>query len=435
MKNLNIKNSISETTNTSDIKKKIAVLGVGNVGGKVIQHIINKNFNEVDLILLDSELQELNLSEAPKKIQLGKKLLKGLGAGVNPELGRDSVIESYDEIKNALKDMDIVFVVAGLGGGTGTGASSEIVKIAKENHCLVVSFVSTPFSWEKKRLNIAKEGVKKLEEVSDHVIVFSNDTIFEDAQLNDIGMKEVFKIMDNTLYQAIRNVYSNYIKNHKKGEKMLPLIIGGVALAVTGYGLTYGLKEYIQNNDKEYLVEEIGDNFINGMEDFGRKIADFGDSLIYGDEDETKPQNSIEKLDVINSTFFELLLPQFLVSYSKFKNLPNLEMKQFYILKPKLEHDLSTLTDKSKIELDAYIKKIAKGMYAVKVELDEIELLCNGNNNFNSFTKATKKKIKKTYSMMNKLIKVYKYHLENGKLSKKYKKVLDEIETSANKIV
>ncbi len=396
MENLNIKNSISETTNTSDTKKKIAVLGVGNVGGKVIQNIMNKNFNEVDLILLDSELQELNLSEAPKKIQLGKKLLKGLGAGVNPELGRYSVIESYDEIKNALKDMDIVFVVAGLGGGTGTGASNEIVKIAKENHCLVVSFVSTPFSWEgKKRLNIAKEGLKKLEEVSDHVIVFSNDTIFEDAQLDDIGMKEVFKIMENILYQAIRNVYSNYIKNHKKGEKMLPLIIGGVALAATGYGVRMLMEDEPciclepskGEEEKERKRKEKEENKNKKRSKvlvmYDNKLEEFYKTKI------RKLHSTLEKIDSLD---FEYKEREFKNREENFIMLLDLNSKKYASV---------NLSKKDVKKVKKYMKILKDFEEYFDLELEELSKLLEKSNDYESYSKSEKNFIQKLLYLNN----------------------------------
>lgn len=130
---------------------KISVIGVGGGGCNMINHMIQEGTHKIDLIAANTDLQVLNISKAPKKIQLGVKLTKGLGAGMKPEIGRDSAVESYEDIKNALSGVDIVFVAAGLGGGTGTGAAAIIAKAAKEVGSLTVSVVTKPFTWEGKK--------------------------------------------------------------------------------------------------------------------------------------------------------------------------------------------------------------------------------------------------------------------------------------------
>lgn len=135
----------------SDNVAKIAVIGVGGGGCNMINHMINEGSHKIDLIAANTDLQVLHISKAPKKIQLGLKLTKGLGAGMKPEIGRDSAVESYEEIKGSLKGADIVFIAAGLGGGTGTGAAAIIAKAAKEIGALTVSVVTKPFTWEGKK--------------------------------------------------------------------------------------------------------------------------------------------------------------------------------------------------------------------------------------------------------------------------------------------
>ena len=126
----------------SDNVAKIAVIGVGGGGCNMINHMINEGSHKIDLIAANTDLQVLHISKAPKKIQLGLKLTKGLGAGMKPEVGRDSAVESYEEIKATLKGADIIFIAAGLGGGTGTGAAAIIAKAAKEIGALTVSVVT-----------------------------------------------------------------------------------------------------------------------------------------------------------------------------------------------------------------------------------------------------------------------------------------------------
>lgn len=190
----------------SDNVAKISVIGIGGGGCNMINHMIKEGSQKVDLIAANTDLQVLHISQAPKKIQLGIKLTKGLGAGMKPEIGRDSAVESFEEIKTALKGADIVFIAAGLGGGTGTGAAAIVAKAAKEAGALTVSVVTKPFTWEgKKRAGLANLGLEELKKVSDSIIVVPNDRLLEIIDEN-VGMKDAFKIIDNILYQAVNGM-------------------------------------------------------------------------------------------------------------------------------------------------------------------------------------------------------------------------------------
>ena len=190
----------------SDNVAKIAVIGVGGGGCNMINHMINEGSHKIDLIAANTDLQVLHISKAPKKIQLGLKLTKGLGAGMKPEVGRDSAVESYEDIKGVLKGADIVFIAAGLGGGAGTGAAAIIAKAAKEVGALTVSVVTKPFTWEgKKRAGLANLGLEELKKVSDSIIIVPNDRLLEIIDEN-VGMKDAFKIIDNILYQAVNGM-------------------------------------------------------------------------------------------------------------------------------------------------------------------------------------------------------------------------------------
>ena len=190
----------------SDNVAKIAVIGVGGGGCNMINHMIKEGSHKIDLIAANTDLQVLHISKAPRKIQLGAKLTKGLGAGMKPEIGRDSAVESYEEIKSALQGADIIFIAAGLGGGTGTGAAAIIAKAAKEIGALTVSVVTKPFTWEgKKRAGLANLGLEELKKVSDSIIVVPNDRLLEIIDEN-VGMKDALKIIDNILFQAVNGM-------------------------------------------------------------------------------------------------------------------------------------------------------------------------------------------------------------------------------------
>ena len=190
----------------SDNVAKISVIGVGGGGCNMINHMINEGSHKIDLIAANTDLQVLHISKAPKKIQLGLKLTKGLGAGMKPEVGRDAAVESYDDIKKSLEGADIVFIAAGLGGGTGTGAAAIIANAAKDVGALTVSVVTKPFTWEgKKRAGLANLGLEELKKVSDSIIVIPNDRLLEIID-ESIGMKDAFKIIDNILFQAVNGM-------------------------------------------------------------------------------------------------------------------------------------------------------------------------------------------------------------------------------------
>ena len=194
------------TQTLSDNVAKISVIGVGGGGCNMINHMITEGSHKIDLIVANTDLQVLHISKAPKKIQLGLKLTNGLGAGMKPEIGRDSAVESYEDIKNTLKGADIVFIAAGLGGGTGTGAAAVVAKAAKEIGALTVSVVTKPFTWEgKKRAGLANLGLEELKKVSDSIIVVPNDRLLDIID-ESVGMKDAFRIIDNILYQAVNGM-------------------------------------------------------------------------------------------------------------------------------------------------------------------------------------------------------------------------------------
>jgi len=194
------------TQTLSDNVARISVIGVGGGGCNMINHMITEGSHRIDLIVANTDLQVLHISKAPKKIQLGLKLTKGLGAGMKPEIGRDSAVESYEDIKKTLFGADIVFIAAGLGGGTGTGAAAVVAAAAKEIGALTVSVVTKPFTWEgKKRAGLANLGLEELKKVSDSIIVVPNDRLLDIID-ESVGMKDAFRIIDNILYQAVNGM-------------------------------------------------------------------------------------------------------------------------------------------------------------------------------------------------------------------------------------
>ncbi len=157
---------------------KIKVIGVGGAGGNAINNMIMSKLQGVKFITANTDAQSLEISNAPVKIQLGETLTEGLGAGANPEIGREAAIESKDAIINALEGSHMVFITAGFGGGTGTGAAPVIAEICKDIGALTVAVVTKPFSFEgKKRAKQAQEGIEALKQVVDTAITIPNDRL------------------------------------------------------------------------------------------------------------------------------------------------------------------------------------------------------------------------------------------------------------------
>ncbi|MCW7752549.1 cell division protein FtsZ [Desulfobotulus sp. H1] len=185
---------------------KIKVIGVGGAGGNAINNMIDANLQGVQFIAANTDAQALDISKAPVKIQLGSTLTEGLGAGANPSVGHEAATESEAEIREALKDSHMVFITAGLGGGTGTGAAPVVARIAKELGALTVAVASRPFSFEgKKRLRQAEEGLEELKNVADTVITIPNDRLRGIAHKN-ARMVDMFKKADEILHHSVKGI-------------------------------------------------------------------------------------------------------------------------------------------------------------------------------------------------------------------------------------
>lgn len=185
---------------------KIKVVGVGGGGCNAVNRMIDSGLKGVDFIVANTDLQVLNDSLAPIKLQLGSELTDGLGAGANPEIGREAALESRTEIEDALKGADMVFVTCGMGGGTGTGASPIVAEVAQELGALTVGIVTKPFSFEgKKRMEQAIAGLDELKKHVDTLIVIPNDRLRELID-KSTPMLEAFREVDNILHRGVQSI-------------------------------------------------------------------------------------------------------------------------------------------------------------------------------------------------------------------------------------
>lgn len=185
---------------------KIKVVGVGGGGSNAVDGMVDAKINGVDFISVNTDKQALCRSKAEYKVQIGEKLTKGLGAGADPEVGRKAAEESKNEIIKLLEDSEMVFITAGMGGGTGTGAAPVIAQLAKEMGKLTVGVVTKPFTFEgRKRMKQAETGIEELKSKVDTLITIPNDRLLQVVQKNT-SMLQAFSIADDVLRQAIQSV-------------------------------------------------------------------------------------------------------------------------------------------------------------------------------------------------------------------------------------
>lgn len=232
--NISIQEIQDETSKQGAV---IAVIGVGGGGSNMVNYLANNNpHKDVKLIAANTDVQALTTTQANLKMKLGERLTKGLGAGGKPDIGMKAALETYEEIKLALNGVDIVFISAGLGGGTGTGAAPVVAKAAKEVGALTVSVVTKPFKTEMgKRARFAEEGLRNLKAESDCIIVIPNDRLLPIIPKN-CGRKEAFAYVDKVLARAV-NGMSSVILNHTQGDMNVDFADVRTAMSYKGLAL------------------------------------------------------------------------------------------------------------------------------------------------------------------------------------------------------
>ncbi|MDH3628398.1 MAG: cell division protein FtsZ [Acidobacteriota bacterium] len=220
----------------------IKVVGVGGGGGNAVNRMITSRVEGVEFLVANTDCQALHSNLATRKLQLGAKLTKGLGAGGNPEVGRSSALEDTEQVLEGLSGADMVFVTTGLGGGTGTGAAPIIANLAKELGALVVAVVTLPFNFEGRRRRMqAEEGLNELRQVVDTVITIPNDKLLHTVETGT-PMNEAFMIADDILRQAVQGI-SDLIT--VPGEINLDFadvksVMSGMGMALMGTGIADG---------------------------------------------------------------------------------------------------------------------------------------------------------------------------------------------------
>ena len=185
---------------------RIRVVGVGGSGGNTINHMVSTHVIGVDFLAVNTDAQDLHKSRAKRKIHIGRNLTRGLGTGMDPDLGKQAAEETREEIQEALKGSDMVFVTCGMGGGTGTGAAPSVAKIARELGALTVGVVTKPFSFEgAQRQRLADQGIMELRKSVDAIIIIPNDKLLQIVS-KETGIKNAFQMCDDILKQAVEGI-------------------------------------------------------------------------------------------------------------------------------------------------------------------------------------------------------------------------------------
>jgi cell division protein FtsZ len=190
----------------NEISSKIKVIGVGGAGSNAVSRIKKSNINGVELIVINTDAQDLSFAKADTKLRIGRELTKGLGTGMNPEIGKLSAEENLDEIKKSIEGAELVFVAYGSGGGTGTGGAPVVAKVAKDLGALVIGVVTKPFTFEGlTRKEISEEGIKELKKNVDSMLFINNDNLLT-ASESSVSLSDAFKMCDDILKQAVQGI-------------------------------------------------------------------------------------------------------------------------------------------------------------------------------------------------------------------------------------
>ena len=245
---------------------KIKVIGVGGGGGNAVNMMITYNLTGVDFIVANTDSQAMVASKAPIKVQLGADITKGLGAGSDPEVGRRAAIESRDRLRDVLDGADMVFVTAGLGGGTGTGGAPIVAEIARDLGALTVAVVTKPFQFEgKKRWRQAEEGLAELKEVVDTLIVVPNQRLLSISGRN-MSLPDAFKKADDILYNGVKGISDLIMVPGLINLDFADVrkVMSEMGLALMGTGVAGGDNRAIEAAQKAISSPLLEDNSIQG---------------------------------------------------------------------------------------------------------------------------------------------------------------------------
>ena len=262
---------------------KIKVIGIGGAGGNAVNTMIASNLKGVDFIAANTDAQALGASTAPIKIQIGAEVTKGLGAGSDPDVGRRSAIETKEVLKNNLAGADMVFITAGLGGGTGTGGAPIVAEISKEMQILTVAVVTKPFLFEgKRRITQAEEGITELRKIVDTLIIVPNQRLLSLGGKN-ISLLEAFKKADDILYHAVKGISDLIMVPGLINLDFADVktIMSDMGMALMGTGVSSGDNRAVEAAQRAISSPLLEDNTIQGAHGILLNITGGPDMTLY----------------------------------------------------------------------------------------------------------------------------------------------------------
>ncbi len=272
-----------EFAEDNELSARIKVVGVGGGGSNAVNTMIKAGLSGAEFIVANTDAQALKASVSGLKIQLGEKITKGLGAGANPEIGKQSAIEDKERITEMLEGADMVFITAGLGGGTGTGAAPVVAKIAKEVGALTVAVVTKPFFFEgSRRMRYAEEGLNELKAVVDTVITIPNQRLLAVAG-KSTPIVEAFKKVDEVLLQAVKGI-SDLINIHglvNVDFADVKTIMAEMGMALMGTGLAEGENRALEAAQKAVSSPLLEDISIEGARGLLINVAGGSDMTLF----------------------------------------------------------------------------------------------------------------------------------------------------------
>src|SRR5258705_1992971 len=260
---MNIRLQLPKVT---DLKPRITVIGVGGAGGNAVNNMIASGLSGVNFVVANTDAQGLSASSAEQRRQLGVNLTEGLGAGSKPEIGEAAAEEALDEIRSQISGSHMVFIAAGMGGGTGTGAASVIARVAKELEILVVGVVTKPFQFEGgRRMRIAEAGVNELKKCVDTLIVIPNQNLFRVAN-DKTTFAEAFVLADQVLYSGIACIVDLIVKEGLINLDFADVrtILSGMGTAMMGTGEASGEQRAIVASEEAIVNPLLDDTSLKG---------------------------------------------------------------------------------------------------------------------------------------------------------------------------
>ena len=264
-------------------RAQIRVIGIGGGGGNAINNMIMSGMGDVEFIAVNTDAQDLSRSLAPKRFQLGNQLTKGLGAGARPDVGREAALEDRDRLAELVIGCDMVFITAGMGGGTGTGATPVIAQVAKEAGALTVAVVTRPFHFEgRRRRRQAEEGIEQLKQCVDTLITIPNQRLLSIASENTT-MQEAFQTADRVLLQAVRGVSDliNYQGTVNVDFADVRTIMADKGIALMGVGVGAGERRVVEAAQRAINSPLLDDISISGATSLLVNITGNADLLLH----------------------------------------------------------------------------------------------------------------------------------------------------------